>query len=626
MGSNRFVVPALLAVIILLLGILAWMQFQGAEPINQRGNDSVLSRQAANELPPANPSENSTDPVPSNQPRPEQPANEPEDNRVIEGEAGTSQEPRRTPPESELKPTDKELQEAKDKAEEEQKRAEQQARQDAMLARGGVIAKDQDGQDLNVRIVWVVPPAYLLGTATPTSVNAHYCGALSEVKDSRFRQHMLEALGLEYLKGDELTAAMQQTWLLTGRVTFHGDPKLKTQDWAGVTRPPVIVTGLGTSASANEQGWFVLSCRKADWASHSTAGISVRFPGWVLAPELDTAKPNMGPAMALAKDPTEQGTVTLNLVAPPALMLELSVDPPGAVHSTTRLWLELFAQQRNLDWRKPEIGLFIEADFPASGVITFVFPDPRTFTTALPTFGAVGEGWSSGTPTVLEAWDRKLSKQPTAGTRFVLLRHTLSMDRASTFLVKGTCLGRGGNTEHAPVRVEAKQTGARTWTNKGAFAFWVELDRGNWQENLIVDPVTAGAFQFNLDYDGQRPNSVALEVGGSAPLGPWRVTLPEQGRFPRYLYCEEVIGAESITGQVGGRTQYIKLVPVEGYAGFYRCDDFPVFAASFEVRTRTGRVTLAALPAGDNVPSLPDGVRQTDPWGNPFPLVVLKQP
>jgi hypothetical protein len=614
------VVTLLLFLIAVLLGVMLYLQDTRGhhDDLADAGRDRPQHRPWDPIRPPDSPDageqEESADRPDNDRPG--------EDSGVAEAGARIAQEPRRIPPEDELKPDLKAFESERARAEAEKLAAQQ--RLEAVLARGAVLEQEQDGQSLNARVLWIVPPLHQLGLSTPKSVGAHYCGPLSGIKKAPLWQQMLEVLELEDLKGEELESVMQQTWLLTGQVTYNGQPKPSTQDWTGVTRPPVIVSGLGTSALVNEQGWFVLAFRMADWATHFPAGISVRFPGWVLASGYDTAESRTGPAVALARDPTQQAAVTLNLVAAPTVMLELRVDPAGVVRSATRVWLELFSQQRNLNGPRPEIGLFLEADFPDSGVIVFAFPDPDTFTTAKPVFGAAGDGWSSGTPAVLETWDVRPSTQPTKNTRFTLLRHTLSMNRASTFLVKGTCLRPGNTPERRAVRLEAKQTGVRTWTSDGAFALWVELDRGNWQENLIVDPVYAGAFQFNLDYDGQRPGNVVLEAGGSAPVGPWRVTMPEQDRFPRYVYCDAAIDTDSVRGLLHERSQYMKLEAVEGYPGFYYCQSFPARTRNFQAVTRAGRVRLVVVPAGDNPPVLPEGVRQTDPWGQPLPVIVLK--
>lgn len=619
----QLVVPLLLFLIALLLGAILWLQYTRG-PQDLRDDRSARRERHQPWDPIKTPDDDTADSTDGegDETGTGRTGRRPGD--IAEVDPTITQEPPRTPPENELKPDLEAIETAEAKAERE--KAEAQARLEATLARGAVLEQEQDGEQLNARVLWIVPKPELMGAVTPEDVNAFYCGPLRDHVSGakvREREQWLASLGLD---AKEIANITKDRKLLVGRIDYTGDKSLTAAAWKDLTRPPAVVIGLNRRVVANQEGWFAIEFDAQQWRESYRDGLRVLAPGWNLMTEDKPVLPDYKAAFSLEKDPASQKPVTIPMEPAPVVMLEVKCSLVLSPEVDLRAWLEVY-KPRDFDrpqWLEP--GLFIEANVPRSGVLTFVLPDPRTFGTASVQFGAAGDGWTSGTARIVEHWQDTRSGKPKTPAKYLRAKATVEMDRALTVLVGGTCLTTSGVPESEPVRVEAKQSGTRTWTLGGEFGLWVELTRGNWQQKLVISPQYARPFEFSVDYDVERPESVTLAQGASAPMGPWLVTLPARDATQLYLYFEPEIVLDQIRLVVPERIdRRVSIKPVAERPGFYRCD-WPLLShQSVFVYANKERieVSVAVFPGAEALFAEAD--RAKDAWGRPLPVFELKR-
>lgn len=544
------------------------------------------------------------------------------DSGVVEVEPHVTQEPARVPPVNELKPDLQAIETAEAKAVRE--KADAKARLEAVLARGAVLEQEQGGEKLGARVLWIVPAHEYMGAVTSDDVQGHYCGPLGKHSIGKRLADTLEAIK-DHPDNKDLLASLDRELLLVGRVVPDTESAAVDTAWRDLKRPPLVVEGLGRKSVANKQGWFALRFELGDWAKEYRAGLKVRAPGWKLATSDNKATDPSDMVYALDRDPYAHKLVTLAITPAAPVILQLTIKPTPALTLPLRVWLEIFDRPEAFRPYLTEPGLFIESNVPSGGVLSFVFPDPRTFCTAKPRFAACGDGWSSGTPRVLERWhDGKASKEDKP-PRYLLVKQSLDLQPASTELVQGLCLTGFAKPELSPVRVESKQTGATTWSIAGAFGVWVELSRGNWQQKLIVDPLYTAAFEFSVDYDAERPSTITLAEGASAPLGPWQIKLPARNTFPCYLYVESDGELDSIRVELDGRGVYLKFKAVEDARCVYLVEEFPRQPRDMVIEVRHDKFAASTSLIKDTQQYLSEDLHMKDPWGNPYPMLAVKR-
>jgi len=616
----QIVVPLLLFLIAMLLGAILWLQYTRTP---QEISDDRPRRERYIPWDPINtPDDDANDRQNDGDQDDPEGKGRRENSGIVEVDPIITRDPARTPPENELKPDLNAIETAEAKALRE--KAEAQARLEAVLARGAILEQAQDGKNLNARVLWIVPKHEQLGTVTPEDMQGYYCGQLKGHPSGKILKQTADSLASRP-DTEEVLSGIEKRWLLVGRVVPEVSTTALDAAWNDLTRPPTVVEGLGYTVVANKQGWFAIDFKLEVWDKNYRNGLRVRSPGWrIVTGDKSPANP-ADLKFELERNPADQKPVTVAITPAAPLILQLTVKPGVALKLPMRAWLEVFSQPKSYRPNLNEPGLFIEADIPTNGVLSFVFPDPRTFCTAKPRYAACGEGWSSGTPQVLEEWDRTAGDKRKEPARYLMVKELLELQPASTELIQGVCLADRDQPELSPVRIESKQTGALTWTLAGAFGLWAELTRGNWQQKLIVDPLYTTAFEFCVDYDAERPKNVTLAEGASAPLGPWRIRLPQRDTAPRYIYLEGESNVESLQVDVAGTTTRLKFEVVEGAPGFIFVAEYPFWGRNVAVRDSQGAYFADLSLVKSPVHLIADEIRRKDPWGNPFPVYALKR-
>lgn len=531
--------------------------------------------------------------------------------------ATVSQEPRRAPPDAERKPDLEKIARDEAKAIEDARRL---ANLEATFARGAIAEQSRDGLDLNARIVWAVPPHSTMGSVTASFLNAHYCGPFE--KHPQAAKEAARRLGKKSVSAKEVRDLFAEEWVLVGRVALPPAVADQADAWAGLDKPPIIVNGLGRAAVANAEGWFALPFQKKEWTK-GNLWVDADFPGFEVANAAGELV-----AVSLADKPENQGAVTLSMV--PVSMLSVRVDckPVLSVQSGLRAWLEVRRARPEGDVAPLNYPvLFLEADVPPSGQITFILPDPRTWNIEYSSgasirVGAAGDGWASGTPTVITNWDsgNDLKSRGRDGVKFLGIKTVLSMERASTDLVTGRFLVGTADDPGSPVRVESSHTGAVTWSDpSGNFRLWTQLDRGNWKQKLVIEPTYAAPFGFFIDYDTTRPPNVELRRGGSAPAGPWDIKLPPRAGGMMYLSVPRArAGIDIYLETTEGWTPLLLTRGLNG-TRLLLCSNWPAwYGQAVIVDRETGRIQRAKLEKYQvSDEDFPYGRRAVDANGEP---------
>ncbi len=615
----------LLFLIAALLGSLVWLQW--STHLEQQGDDRSARAGTRGSDGPV-PDASGQTPAPTKEPEaasniPSGRSTQPDSTDTIDVDATTTPEARRKPPDSELKPDLEQIARDDAKAVAEARRL---AELEATFSRGAVAEQSRDGLDLHARVVWAVPPLSALGRETGSYFSAYYCGLME--KHPQAAKEAARRLGKPSVSAKEAHELFGDQWVLVGRVSLPENEKDRREAWAGLDKPPIIVRGLNGVAVANAQGWFALTFLKRDWTKE-TAYVEADFPGYELIDENGRSVP-----VSLASSPESQGSVNLNLTPVPMLAVKVDYKPAQATQSGLRAWLEVRrAQNEQFQSMPDQVGLFLEADVPPSGQLTFMLPDPRTWTEtgaggASIRIGAGGDGWASGTPMIITNWDTKDGREVAIrkGAKYLAIKTALTMERASSDLVVGRFRVAKAENPGSPVRVESSHTGAVTWSEKdGSFKLWTQLDRGNWKQKLIIEPTYAPAFSFFIDYDSQRPPNVELRKGASAPAGPWDIQLPRATGGVMYLVVPKTRRGLDVYLQT--TDGWLPLLMVWGINGsrLLLCSNWPDWYDEVVIVNRdTGYVQRARLePCQTSDADFPLGGEDANTKGEPIKAMKI---
>ncbi|MBK9975540.1 MAG: hypothetical protein IPP14_12285 [Planctomycetes bacterium] len=621
----RVTLILLLFLIAALLGSLVWLQW--STHLEQQGDDRSARAGTRGQDGPG-PDANGQTPEPAKEPKatrdiPAGRSTQPDSTDTVDVDATTTPEPRRTPPDHELKPDLEQIARDDAKAVAEAKRL---AELEATFSRGAVAEESRDGLNLHVRVVWAVPPLSALGRVTGSHFSAHYCGPLE--KHPQAAKEAARRLGKASVSAKEARELFGEEWVLVGKVSLAEKAENQPDAWAGLDKPPIIVRGLNGVAVANAQGWFALTFLKRDWIKEA-AYVEADFPGYEVIDENGRSVP-----VSLASSPESQGAVTVALSPVPMLAVKVDYKPAQATQSGLRAWLEVRrARPDGSQGIQNHVGLFLESDVPNAGQLTFMLPDPRTWTGtgaggASIRIGAGGDGWASGTPMIITNWDTKDGREVAIrkGAKYLAIKTSLTMDRASSDLVVGRFRVVKAESPGSPVRVESSHTGAVTWSERdGSFKLWTQLDRGNWKQKLIIQPTYAPAFSFFIDYDSQRPPNVELRKGGSAPLGPWDVTLPPRTGSLMYLSVPRTPRGLDLHLETTEGWTPLLLDTIATGSRLVLCSNWPDWYDEVVIVDREkGRVQRARLePYQTSDADFPYGGRVTDSTGEPIKAMKI---
>jgi hypothetical protein len=146
-------------------------------------------------------------------------------------------------------------------------------------------------------------------------------------------------------------------------------------------------------------------------------------------------------------------------------------------------------------------------------------------------FGVGGDGWGLPSPRRLELPDgsRGHRRADVEEERVIRLGTKLALERTYTERVTGRCQRADGSAPTSFVRLEGSHTGVVTWTDsRAAFDIHLNYEKGNWRQDLKVETPAGARFTFGVSYDDKRLPFAALADGGSAPAGPWVITVPHE--------------------------------------------------------------------------------------------------
>jgi len=352
---------------------------------------------------------------------------------------------------------------------------------------------------------------------------------------------------------------------------------------------------------ANNAGCFALRFTREIWRDSHEAGLRVRVPGLVMdAEDPFRASHRLGKRHEIENPPV------IAMTRAPACSLEVRVDPTSAARLPLRAWVEIWLADGDRGLTPRAAGLFMECGMPAAGCLSFVFPDPRTWTDANVRLGVTGPEWSGGPPRTLE-FGQPRHKKEGRKPDLIYARANVELRRSNTELVTGRCSGAASRQ----VRVLCPQSGAVTWASAGgAFELWTELERPDQPQHLRVETAGAGALEFRIDSGVERFPPPMLALHGKAPAGPWDIRVPSETSRSVFLSFAEPPrdkGAFTIRSiGAGGKDQMDLRLERKG-ENLYQCTSLPWevhYVAVYWPQSRdrmTGRLTWHPDPE-DAVP------------------------